>query len=157
MNHQNRLCFMGNQSRTAFFQRVAEHIDRTRTRISWIVVNAAQRDALLAEGYGSEDILYLPLSTPIVRDAYPAKVNDLVFCDRRLKNIKSRGLQYLHAIQAPIVDFLDTDLPTLVVGELTYAYEVLTHRLVKAYLPRARWVSPFLTRVPAGRFAFFAD
>ena len=157
MSHQNRLCFMGNQTRTAFFQKIAGQIDRTRTRISWIVVNAAQRDALRADGYAAADILYLPLSTRALRAPYPVKINDLVFCDRRLMHIRPKGLAYLRAIQGPIVDFLDTDLPTLVVGELTYAYEVLTHRLVKTYLPRAHWVSPFLTRVPAGNFAFFAD
>lgn len=157
MSHQNRLCFMGNQTRTAFFQKIAGQIDRTRTRISWIVVNAAQRDALRADGYAAADILYLPLSTRAARAPYPVKINDLVFCDRRLMHIRPQGLAYLRAIQGPIVDFLDTDSPTLVVGELTYAYEVLTHRLVKTYLPRAQWVSPFLTRVPAGYFAFFAD
>ncbi|WP_338303267.1 capsular polysaccharide export protein, LipB/KpsS family [Erythrobacter sp. Dej080120_24] len=148
---------MGNQSRTAFFQKIAEQIHRDRTRISWIVVNEDQRKALLSDGFGEEDILYLPLSTPPSGETYPIKINDLVFCDRRLMHMRQRGLDYLRAIQAPIVEFLDTDLPTLVVGELTYAYEVLTHRLVRNHLPNAEWVSPFLTRVPAGFFAFFAD
>lgn len=154
---QDRVCFMGNQTRTAFFQQVAAQIDRSRTRVSWIVVNAEQRDALRAEGYDAEDILYLPLSTPPTREPFPIKINDLVFCDRRLMHLRTRGLSYLRAIQAPIFDFLDTELPTLVIGELTYAYEVLTHRLVKAHLPHVQWASPFLTRVPAGFFAFFAD
>ncbi len=157
MSFTNRLCFMGNQSRTAFFQKIAEQIDRSSTRISWIVVNAAQKAVLRADGYDEEDILYLPLSTQQVRAPYPVKINDLVFCDRRLMHMRERGLEYLRAIQAPMVDFLETDLPTLVVGELTYAYEVLAHRLVKAFIPNAEWVSPFLTRVPAGYFAFFAD
>lgn len=157
VRHHHRICFMGNQTRTAFFQQVAAKIDHSQTRISWIVVNAEQRDGLRAEGYDTEDILYLPLSTPSKREPYPVKINDLVFCDRRLMHLRERGLTYLRAIQAPIVDFLDTELPTLVIGELTYAYEVLTHRLVSAYLPRAQWVSPFLTRIPAGYFAFFAD
>ena len=157
MAYRNRLCFLGNQSRTAFFQKIAEQFDRSSTRISWIVVNAAQKAVLSADGYDEEDILYLPLSTQQVRAPYPVKINDLVFCDRRLMHMRERGLAYLRAIQAPMVDFLETDLPTLVVGELTYAYEVLAHRLVKAFIPNAEWVSPFLTRVPAGYFAFFAD
>ncbi len=156
MHYQNRLCFMGNQSKTAFFQRIAGHLDRRRTRVSWIVVNAAQREVLRGE-YDDADILYLPLSTRSNSEPLPIKINDLVFSDRRLKFMPERGLDYMRAIQRPIIDFLDAGLPTLVVGELTYAYEVLTYRLVQEYLPRVAWVSPFLTRVPAGRFAFFSD
>ncbi|WP_417464357.1 hypothetical protein [Kordiimonas sp.] len=155
-NLQNRIVFLGNFTKTDFFRLVASQMDRRRTRVSWIVVNAQQRDILLQD-YPVEDVLYLPLSTPETRTPYPVKINDLVFADRRLKHIMPKGLRYLRAIQAPIVDFLEGAVPTLVVGELTYSYEVLTFRLIQQVLPKARWVSPFLTRVPAGHFAFFAD
>jgi len=154
--YQNRLCFLGNFSKTDFYRQVAKLIDRERTRISWIVVNAAQRDELLTE-FPEKDVLYLPLSTPERRPPFEVKINDLLFADRRLKHIKDRGIRYLRAIQAPIIEFLDGDLPTLVVGELTYGYEVLTYRLTRQVLGNCHWVSPFLTRIPKGHFAFFAD
>lgn len=156
MTHRNRIVFMGNQEKTAFCRELARRLDPIVTRVSWIVVNAAQREALLQD-YAPEDVLYLPLSTSETRAPYAVKINDLLFRDRRLMHMLDRGHAYLRAIQAPIVDFLDTDLPTLVVGELTYAYEVLAYRLVQQELPQAHWGSPFLTRVPPGHFAFFSD
>lgn len=156
VTHRNRIVFLGNQNRTEFFRQVARRLNPETTRISWIVVNAAQRDALLQD-YPAEDVLYLPLSTPQTRPPYAVKINDLLFRDRRLMHMLDRGYAYLRAIQAPIVDFLNTGTPTLVVGELTYAYEVLTYRLVQQDLPSVHWGSAFLTRVPAGHFAFFAD
>jgi hypothetical protein len=156
VSYRNRLVFLGNNAKTDFYQMVAEKVDRNQTRISWIVVNAAQRDMLLAD-YPADEVLYLPLSLPERRAPYPIKINDLVFADRRLKQIMPRGLNYLRAIQAPIVDFLGEDIPTLVVGELGHSYEVVAHRLLRHRLPHARWVSPFMTRVPPGRFAFFDD
>lgn len=156
MTHRNRIVFMGNQQKTDFCRELAKRLDPAMTRICWIVVNAAQRDALLQD-YAPEDVLYLPLSTPEARPPYAVKINDLLFRDRRLMHMLDRGHAYLRAIQGPIVDFLGADLPTLVVGELTYAYEVLTYRLVQQELPHAQWGSPFLTRVPPGHFAFFAD
>lgn len=156
MTHRNRIVFLGNQTKTAFFRQVVRHLDPQKTRVSWIVVNAAQRDALLQD-YPAEDVLYLPLSTSETRAPCPVKINDLLYRDRRLMHMIDRGRAYLRAIQAPIADFLGADLPTLVVGELTYAYEVLTYRLVQQRLPQVHWGSPFLTRVPAGHFAFFAD
>ncbi len=156
MSHTNRICFLGNNTKTEFYQKVSEYIDRERTRVSWIVVNSVQYDELL-QLFDKEDILYLPLSTPELCEPFNIKINDLLFADRRLKQIKPQGLHYLRAIQKPIFDFLNGDLPTLVVGELTYGHEVLTYRLTDQLLANCYWISPFLTRVPTGRFAFFSD
>ncbi len=153
---RNRIVFLGNQLKTDFFRQVADRFDQKTTQVCWIVVNASQNQALL-QTYPADQVLYLPLSTPATRAPYPVKINDLVFCDRRLRHMMPKGRAYLSAVQGPIVDFLDSDIPTLLVGELTYAYEVLTYRLARQLLPHCHWVSPFLTRVPAGYFAFFAD
>lgn len=153
---KSRLVLIGNQKRTEFFERVAQFIDRDRTRISWIVVNAKQRNTLLKE-YPSDDVLYLPLSMDIDGGGSQLKINDLLYSDRRLKYIKETGQRYLKAIQGPIRTFLDEGIPTLVLGELTYSYEIVTFRLVQDALPHCRWVSIFHTRTPANHFAFFED
>lgn len=156
MTYSNRICFLGNNDKTEFYRRIAEEIDARETRISWIVVNASQRDAL-KEQFPDEDVLFLNFSTTETREPFNIKINDLVFADRCLKHVKSRGYRYLRAIQAPIFDFLDSGLPTLVVGELTYGHEVLIYRMTKHTLQKCQWVSPFHTRIPEGKFAFFSD
>lgn len=156
MAYSNRICFLGNNDKTEFYRRIAEQIDARKTRISWIVINRSQRDAL-KEQFPDEDVLFLNLATPETRAPFNIKINDLIFADRCLKNIKSLGHQYLRAIQAPIFDFLNSDLPTLVVGELTYGHEVLIHRMTKHTLRNCQWASPFHTRIPQGKFAFFSD
>ena len=156
MTHSNRIVFIGNQTKTAFFREVVRHLDNDITRVSWIVVNG-QQNKQLRKDFSPDDVLYLPLFTPETRMPSMIKINDLIYHDRRLMHMLDRGCTYLRAIQAPIFDFLDTPLPTLVVGELTYGYEVLTYRMVQKVLPRVAWVSPFLTRVPTGHFAFFSD
>lgn len=157
MAYRNRIVFLGNQTRTEFLRRVSERMDRTATRVSWIVVNAEQRDALLKD-HAPEDLLYLPLSLPLDACAEaPININDLLFSDRRLKYIMPTGKRYLKAIQPAIRAFLDADLPTLVVGEVTYSYEVVAHRLATSYLPHCRWASLFHTRMPPNHFAFYED
>tara|TARA_A100001391_G_scaffold150652_1_gene108156 strand:- start:712 stop:2121 length:1410 start_codon:yes stop_codon:yes gene_type:complete len=153
---KSRLVLIGNQARTEFFKRVADYVDHKHVRISWIVVNADQRDELL-KSYPAEDVLYLPLSTPLKSDSEDLKINDLLFCDRRLKYIKETGRTYLRAIQAPIKEFLNDEIPTLLVGELTYSYELVAYRLTQKVLPHCRWVSIFHTRTPPNHFAFYED
>lgn len=133
MTHRNHIVFIGNQAKIDFCRELVKRRAPEMTRISWIVVNAEECDALIQD-CSPEDLLYLSLSNPETRAPYALKINDLLSHDRRLLHMLDRGHVHLRAIQGRHVGFLGTDLPTLVVGELTYAYEVLTY-----YLARATW------------------
>jgi hypothetical protein len=157
MTARRRIVFLGNHTRTEFFRRVSKYMDSDTTRVSWVVVNAAQRASLL-QTHPPEDVLYLPLSLPLSDNAAaPLKINDLLFCDRRLKFMLPRGKRYLQAIQPAIQSFLKSEVPTLVVGELTLSYEIVAYRLVQGYLPNCRWVSLAHTRMPPNHFSFYED
>jgi len=150
-----RIIFIGNCHKTNFWSAIAKQLTFNGYEVDWILVNRSQVHDIQAN-FAESKILYLPLSLKASGSFGDMKLNDLVYRDRRLRFIRKDGLRYLRNIQAPITDFLMNGHEALVVGELTYGYEMVTHRIVNS-LPGFYWCSPFLTRRPQGKFSFFYD
>lgn len=131
MTHKNQIVFISKQAKIDFCHEWDKRLAPEITRISWSLVNAERRDALYQD-CSPEAVPYLWLSTPETRAACAPKINDLRSQHRRPIQIIDHGNVHLRAIRTSRVDFLGTNLPKLLVGELIYAYEVLTYRLVRA-------------------------
>jgi hypothetical protein len=151
----NRIVFIGNCDKTNFWTAIASKLVLVGYSVDWILVNRSQVESV-KKSLPESNVLYLPLSRPLSEKTFDIKINDLVYRDRRLMLMRKDGLAYLKNIQTPIHQFLVDGEPALVVGELTYGYEILTHRIVKS-IEHFHWASPFLTRKPSGKFSFFCD
>ena len=86
------------------------------------------------------------------------KINELIFGDRVLRHNPSEGVQFLTNIQRPIYDFIKSNTIELVLGELTWAHEILTHRMCTQQTElNCKFLNPHVVRIPNNRFAFFTD
>jgi len=150
------ICFISNQTKTIFYKKIATALINKGIKVCWIAVNKKMATDL-QQIYGFENVLYLPLSTSFAGEPFDIKINDLLFADRRLKYIPEKGKRYLCNIQHYIKDFLIKNDVIRIVGEQTYAYECVTFRLSKKYLPECQWLSPYPSRYPAGSFSFYSD
>jgi hypothetical protein len=150
-----RIVFLGNCHKTYFWSEIARRLELKGYTIDWILVNRSQVEDIRSK-FVSSKVLYLPLSLGSSGEVGNFKLNDLVYRDRRLRFIREEGLRYLSNIQQPLKEFLLGGENALVVGELTYGYEVVTHRIVNS-LDGYYWCSPFSTRSPQGKFSFFCN
>jgi hypothetical protein len=150
-----RIVFIGNCHKTFFWAKVGIALQNLGYQIDWILVNKSQKDEIHRQFPGS-NVLYLPLNIENQGNSKDIKINDLVYRDRRLQHERELGLDYLQNIQHPISSFLENGQKSLVIGELTYGYEMVIFRLVNL-MEGYYWSSPFLTRNPAGKFSFFTN
>ena len=68
------------------------------------------------------------------------------------------GLHWLTSIQQPIAEFLGRHGVARVLGEVTWAHEILIHRMTRELRGLGcTYLNPHTVRIPNGRFAFFLD
>jgi len=150
------ICFISNQTKTDFFELLADELASKGVDVFWIAVNKRISDNLISK-YGKERVLYLPLTIDSIGKIFELKINDLLLADRRLKNVPQQGVSYLINIQLHIYKFLTENLIKRIVGEQTYAYECVIFRIVKYFVPECQWLSPYPSRYPSGHFSFYCD
>ena len=125
------IVFIANFSKTEVFKRVARVLESYGTNVFWIVTNTKIRDDLV-ECFGLGNVLYIPKDNerdPVIQELRISKINDIVANDRHLKYDLNGGKQYLRSIQFPIERFLIQNGISFVFGEVTWAHEILIHRL----------------------------
>ena len=150
------VCFLSNNTKTFFFDRLGNDLQARGVRIYWIVANRNFSEHLINK-YGDEHVLYLPLNICPIGPGFDIKINDLLYADRRLKFIPDVGQQYLVNIQRHIFNFLNDNAMNLLIGEQTYGYECVAFRLAKHFLPDCVGVSPYLSRYPSDHFCYYSD
>ncbi len=159
-NTENRrVCFIANYTKTYFFHEVAKLLETQGVSIYWIVVNPRLREFLL-EHYEAGRVLYIGKERAEGRLARVGeyKINELVDGDRTLRLKPDAGRRYLLGIQRPIFEFLRLNAIQCVFGELTWAHEILTRRIIAGHPELGcRYLNPHTVRIPNGRFAFFTD
>ena len=153
------LCFIANYTKTYTFHETARRLERQGAKVFWIAVNEPIR-RYLAERYPFERILYVNRTFADIpgNKVGEFKLNELVLGDRVLSLDPEEGRRYLLNIQQPIYEFLKNNQVTHVFGELTWAHEILTRRIITARSELGcRFFNPHTIRIPNGRFAFFTD
>lgn len=163
MNNSNpikrNVCFIANYNKTFFFHEIAKKLNEDNFNIYWIVVNEKLK-SFLVEKYSESSILYINKEQKNLDDTTRGnfRINELVYGDRTLRHDQENGLSYLNRIQKPIVNFLKINEITTIFGEVTWAHEILIHRIVSAHQElKAKFYCPHTIRIPAGRFGFFED
>lgn len=156
---KTNICFIANYYKTYFFHEIAVQLQAKEVDVCWIVVNRKLRD-FLVERYGAEAVLYI--SKDDTENACEPignfRLNELVYGDRTLKYQKHKAYSFLNNIQQPVFAFLKRHDVRFVFGEITWAHEILIHRLVNSCQElRAAYYCPHTIRMPVGRFGFFRD
>jgi len=156
---KKKICFIGNFYKTYFFKDVGDCLVRDGYEVYWILLKKSQYNFLVSE-YKAEKLLLIDLSV-LDKDNHmflEEKYNELVFSDRRWKYDAEKGVDYLRKITGIVYDFIKQNNICYVFGELTWAHEILIHRMIKKRKElNCMFLSPHTIRIPNGRFAFFVD
>jgi len=153
------ICILSNFTKTHLFHAVAQELIHHMHQAYWIATNQKIYDFLIQK-YSKEKVLLLnrdhvDKNSPPIADF---KLNELVYGDRVLRYDKPKGLSFLNNIQHPIYNFLKKNEIRLVMGEITWAHEVLIHRICSQCSElNCRFLNPHVVRIPDNRFAFFED
>lgn len=154
-----KVCFISNYHKTPFFNEVARKLIIQGVEVFWIGIDRHYMEKLALE-WGQDKVLVINRKTVDATQKSPwdFKLNELVFGDRVLKQNYHFGKQLLLGIQKPIYDFILSNQISFVFGELTWAHEILIHRMCNQIVElNCRFLNPHTIRIPNGRFAFFLD
>jgi len=159
MKSPKSICFIANFTKTYFFDAIAQALQKDGLTIYWMATNQKIYN-FLVEKYGYSSVL-------LINKAYYAldkapigefKINELLYGDRVLKYDLANGSKFLTNIQAPIYDFLKENEISFVFGEITWAHEILIHRICTQMKDLAcTFLNPHVIRMPNDRFAFFVN
>lgn len=158
MNAMN-ICFISNFSKTYLQAAVGQELKKYGIDVYWIVINQKLNNYLIEE-FGPEKVLLINRENI---DKYsPAigefKINELIYGDRAWRHDSKGGLEFLTNIQLPIYKFLKDNNIRRVFGEITWAHELLIHRICAQRKElNCQFLNPHVVRIPNGRFAFFTD
>jgi len=157
---ETNICFIANYSFTYLFHHIAETLAQENIKTHWIVNNRNLYD-FLKSSYEESSILYISREDFVDKGVEPLddyKLNELIYGDRVLRHEPQNGLNFLANIQRPIYNFLARHKVEMVMGELTWAHEVLIHRMCKRCTElNCTFLNPHVVRIPDNRFAFFTD
>lgn len=153
------ICFVANFYKTYLFHEIAKKLEQRGFRVFWIVVNAPL-NTFLRSHYATDRVLYINKRHASI-DSEPVgdfRLNELVFGDRVLRHEAGWASTFLKNIQKPLLDFVRDNEIKYIFGEITWAHEILLHRILRAFPELgARYLCPHTIRIPNGRFGFFED
>ncbi|GGG36552.1 hypothetical protein [Bizionia arctica] len=156
------ICFIANYYKTDVFVEVAKLLKADNVKSFWIIPSRKQYD-FLKTIFPEDQLLYIGkkevlASNPKIGQV-DLKINELVYGDRVLKEeSETWTFDYLLKLQELVYNFIDTNTIQFVFGEVTWAHELLVHRLTKtAKALNCVYLNPHTVRIPNGRFAFFED
>ena len=156
---KTNICFVGNFYLTKLYDVLAGRLLDHDVDSFWIIPKKSQYDEL-CNRYPKEKLLLLNRSW-IEKDNEPIgdfKLNELLFSDRVWKYSKTEGYRFLTNIQKPIYDFIKKNNIKLVFGEVTWAHEILIHRMCTQIRSMdCSYFSQMVARIPNNRFFFFSD
>ena len=154
---ENKICFVANFSKTYLFDKIASLLKLKGFDIYWIVVNEKLYKYLL-ERYDKEKILYISKKNVKIDSEYIGdfKINEIIYGDRVWKYSIEDGIKFLKNIQKPIYDFINKNSISLLIGEKTWAHELLISRIVKNKFVNVKFYNIITARLPDDRL-FFVD
>lgn len=128
-------------------------------KICWITTSRRQYDWLCMHYPASQVLLINWVQAEShARPMRDFRLRELVFGDRMLRHQMQKGIRWLEAIQEPIAKFIRVNGIRCIIGEVTWAHEILVHRMTRECPELAcTYLNPHTVRIPSGRFAFFLD
>ncbi len=128
---ENNICFVANFNKTYLFDAIASRLRRQGCNIYWITVNRKLYEFLKGR-YQENNILLINKDDIKTANDYidDFKLYELVYGDRVLRLMPAAGISFLTGIQRPLYDFISTNHIKFIFGELTWAHEILIHRMV---------------------------
>jgi hypothetical protein len=151
------LCFVANFYKTFLFHEVAQKLTGHGVAVSWIVTKEEQF-LFLKQHYPEDRILYLNRSY-MGKTQAPVddlRIHELVYGDRVFKYDLEGGIRFLTNIQRPVYDFIARHKIEFVIGEPTWAHELLIRRLARKRRElNCMYLDCSLIRIPNQRFSFF--
>lgn len=153
----NRICFISNHFKTYFFEKIALKLRDKGYSISWIVHNDKYYKHLI-KNWDSDGILLIRRDcSQVGRKAENLFIeyNDIILSDRVLcKDIKS-SKEYLNKLHDQLTQFIEKHDITTVVGENTWAHELLLMRLMRAQ--GKKYLNLHTARIPYDKFFIFQN
>ena len=163
-----RVAFFANHNKTYFLRAVQRELESHGHEVHWIVPGNRLARMLLRSGVRQSRVLDLtrfsagwtdgaPKEAWIPGELLPGEMQiyEMIGADRFLRERPTEvALAYLKACTTAIVDFVEDARIEAVLGEQTYALELLT-AAVLARLP-VPYLVPATVRIPSTRFALFA-
>lgn len=150
------ICFIANDSKTFFFEKIADQLLTSGIQIYWIAANS-NFYSQLSKKYGENNVLHIGIDLSSTLPIEDLKINEIIFGDRVLKD-KTWANKFLETIQQPIYKFITSQKISFVFGELTWGHEILIHRLIKTRTElNCKFLNPHTIRIPSGYFGFFTD
>ena len=156
------ICFIANYYKTDVFIEIAKALQPHSITTYWIIPNRKQFNSL-KQIFPEHQLLYIGKKEVLASQLEPLdfdlKVNELVYGDRVLREESKRwSYDYLLKIQPIVYTFLNQNKISFVFGEVTWAHELIVHRLITAAKDlNCQFLNPHTIRIPNGRFAFFTD
>jgi hypothetical protein len=153
------ICFVANFFKTAVFHEVALRLEKQGIHVCWVVTKRDQHQ-FLAGHYKQDRLLYVNRSYinkphEVVGDF---RLNELVYGDRVFIHHLDNGLRFLENIQKPVFDFLKKNQVRFIIGEVTWAHELLLLRMAAQMKElNCMYLECSMVRIPNHRFAFFTD
>lgn len=154
-----KIAFISNYSSTYIYISVSKFLCDNGIDCFWIVFNN-KLFTELKKDFSENKILLL--NRNIAKNSNTTidefKLNELIYGDRTLKYEMDFAQSFLTNIQFPFYNFIKDNKIEFIFGELTWAHEILFHRIcTKRTELNCKYLNPQTIRIPTGRFAFFED
>lgn len=154
------ICFIANFDKTYFFSEIAKKLKNNGHQIYWVSTNSKLSKFLEIEGFSNILNIQIPVEKCIEvddpNDIY-YKYNELIMGDRVLRD-KKWSMCFLRITRKKFLDFARFNKINYVIGELTWAHEILISRLAKFELKnKLYYLNPHTMRLPKGFFLIFSD
>lgn len=156
------ICFIANYYKTDVFVEIAKVLELENVKAFWIIPNRKQYESLKTM-FPDNQLLYIGKKEVLAYENNEThidlKINELVYGDRVLREeSKTWTFDYLLKLQQLVYNFIASNGIQFVFGEVTWAHELVIHRLInKVKALKCEYLNPHTIRIPNGRFAFFKD
>ncbi len=165
------VAFIPTAYRTPIFHGIAERLGRNGHQVFWLSPNRRWAVWLVERGVPADRILDVTIAGPqwvenpqptpqdldrleALEQAGTLKVRDIVSMDPLLRRRQTDyAVRYLAVCAGLVTDFLRTHDIRLVLGEQTWAFELLTGQIARSL--HIDHLMPHTVRIPDQRFGFF--
>jgi hypothetical protein len=165
-----RICFLANFGKTVFYDGIGKALRARGHEVIWITPSGRWREHLIQTGSSEQEVLDLsrfenewlsaaPLSheqeqrLAALENSVDLSVNDMIAMDRALRELHpAKARRYLNMVEERVRRFLSANRPDVVLGEQTWAWEIMTGAVTRCLGSRVLCFSS--VRFPGDRIAF---
>jgi hypothetical protein len=156
---KKKILMIANFEKTFFFYNLCKFLDNFE--VYWMVVNLNQYN-FIKKKTPIKNIIYINKKIVTTNKKnqlnIDLKLNELLYLDRSLKTDSNNDRTYLLSAATLIYNFVKKNKINYVLGEFTWAHELLTFRICKSFPELGiNYLNPADLRVFPNRFLFFLD